>query len=1579
MIYRWIHTVWRAFTWLATLLFSILLVASLLLFGLFQLPQSKQWLAGEVERQLTTQFQGTFRIERISGIPPFHLTLHDIRVTLPESEVPVLASESARLALRPWNLIRQRVTFQQIHLEAPEMHLRMMEDHGLNLSHAFSNRQPVQPADSIDRPLIQTTWEWIAPRITMESGSIHTMVPDDATAAHPLRWLPATGLEASFYLEITDEQRFLEIDHLRALFADERLGPIQLRGQIFSDSQFMELNGFELSSRDSRIRWSLDASPVDLAKDEWQSQLREAVWRIRIDEATMPGERLQRLWNRWPITESMVEFSLQGEGTADQFYVDRITSNVGKSSLIAGAVLEFPLDSTSRWEASIRNLLLSSEEADQLGHIQTPVGEMDPSALSGTRVTGQLSGTRQTLSLDLETETLDGRLTLDGQLGFGDSPTYGLSLQADSLQYAPLFPDQIRQGELNGALSLQGEGYPDRVGHGELTLDLQQSQWNQIPIEVASTEIQWENGKWTYQSLLRTDRSSSQIQGELARIGDHWASRMEGTTTGLDLTRWVVLPIAPVTHLDMEFDTSLEWREWTDLSGRIGLHVRSATVNGERLNRHQFFADLDPVTDGQDRQLRLTSSLLDAELTGTIEPDNLLQSARYWDAYLQERVHEEIRMTEAADQPSIAPPDPVRLELRMDIKDLNPLQAYFPNFPAIQTRGRISLSLESSPDRMLLTGSASDTELQYRDLRLTRPDLSLTASFQHDTPLREYAAVDLRILAEDSHWGDRRLGRHFSNLSVRNDTVMVHQTQMDGEFLHGWDMTLLATLSEGSIDAELRQLYMNLESVEWIHDGVARLRYDDRHVLDVQGFALESNEQRIAMDGRYSNYQEDEVRYEVENLDLSLLSDALDERVRFSGRLNGEFVTSMLTRDARLGGAFTIRDGHLMNRPVGLVTIESNYHPAGEHFDTRIEVRTDPEEHAAYLESNNGIGNHLLLDGNVSLPSLSNPGEEFFYFDADLREIDTWIASVIVPKIIEESEGRTSGWGFVSGSLENINFRGQFDIDQVLVTPTFINTRYRTNGRLVFDRHEGLRFDRLDLLDSRGGTGRLSGTVDLDNFSRTNIMDLTLDLDNLVFMNNPYNPEVPFYATTRGTGQARITGTNFNPFLRTSEPIIISSGSRISLPLLEETELQRNHNFIQFVEEFDLSSQASLADAPATPVREESETLTFAERFTLDLQFVARDPVTFQLVFDPVTNEVLNAQGTGQVRLSLEDQTLNVFGRMNIVGGDYQFVAGDIISRRFQLQEGGSILWEGDPTDARLNVEAIYRSRPDLTSLLTTATSNQLQGARRVPVDLVLTIGGTLSELENDFYFQTPSNIEGTLDPTLLTQMSALNRNEEEKVIQATSLLLSGNFIPLASSSSEGGTGTALRESLSSGTVVNPLITGQVINPLLSDQINSLLRSDMAVDIDFNLTPYNQVDLGVALRLYDDRLIFRRDGQITGPYSDIGDLGATWVINNTFALTAFHRQDPSMAGTGAADTRQVQEMNGVGVEARVQYNTWQELGRRIRSTWNRLWGREEENNENPSTDTDESRVSSDARLQDMSRDLHPRVQSGWNE
>src|SRR5690625_6905735 len=98
-------------------------------------------------------------------------------------------------------------------------------------------------------------------------------------------------------------------------------------------------------------------------------------------------------------------------------------------------------------------------------------------------------------------------------------------------------------------------------------------------------------------------------------------------------------------------------------------------------------------------------------------------------------------------------------------------------------------------------------------------------------------------------------------------------------------------------------------------------------------------------------------------------------------------------------------------------------------------------------------------------------------------------------------------------------------------------------------------------------------------------------------------------------------------------------------------------------------------------------------------------------------------------------------------------------------------------------------------------------------------------------------------------------------------------------------------------------------------------------------------NIGVTFLLLYDRNILQREGQITGEQSEIGDLGATYRINRTFSVTAFHRQDPTLSYTSGVNTRQSQEMNGIGLEAQVQFNTWKHLRERVSDAVRRLFGK----------------------------------------
>ena len=269
----------------------------------------------------------------------------------------------------------------------------------------------------------------------------------------------------------------------------------------------------------------------------------------------------------------------------------------------------------------------------------------------------------------------------------------------------------------------------------------------------------------------------------------------------------------------------------------------------------------------------------------------------------------------------------------------------------------------------------------------------------------------------------------------------------------------------------------------------------------------------------------------------------------------------------------------------------------------------------------------------------------------------------------------------------------------------------------------------------------------------------------------------------------------------------------------------------------------------------------------------------------------------------------------------------------------------------------MFSARPDIQTLTSVRTERDPSTVQRVPIDLVLNIGGSLSSIQNNFFFRLPNNFESRQNSTLLAQINALNQNEEEKLLQATSFLLLEDFIP--SNSSVGGAGS-LTDNLSSNAgaaVLNPLLSSQVISPLLSNQINSLLRSDLStLDVDFSLNTYNQIDLGVALRLYNDKIILRRDGQITGAQSNIGDLGATYRINRTLSVSAFHRQDPTFNGNeGGQQTQQTQDINGIGIETTYGFNSWNEFFKKLAIPFRKIFGIKEnkdvasnEQEENPS-------------------------------
>lgn len=1534
----------------------MLSVLLLLTIGVLQLPQSKEYITGELESVFNRNYNGELVIGQIDGFLPFSATIKDVNFTLSDDSLnSVLRFDEASVKISWWQLLQQNVEVTSFDVSKPIANISKI-DSELNIGRLFTrSNQANQTVENQENPafFIQNL-SFFVPEISVSGGSAFIdntiQIPENTGLKTPLE---AENIDIDVFIEVSEEQLFFELSQFRADLPGTPYDELEMRGQFYNDGEYFELNRFEVRTNIGSADFSFEAIPVDVRKNNFKNQFLEADYSFEITRSSLSTDLIQQFLPGYPSFKENLILELQSEGNASQYFIDRFQANMGESAVLISAEANDIFNTSASIEARLDNVVIHPNELTWASENYFN-NSIDLEKYQLSTIRGEMKASRRFIEADFLAQTEAGSVQLDGALDFVNKTAYNFNFEVDSLDITPFVGDSIRNSQLQGGIALHGTGFGEDAEFVSM-LNLNRS-------VILGTGVDQFEALFTYiDQTLNYDITGSDAELMVTSSGNYRdqdnvrAFTAEGRVQNFDIKKYVPGFYAESTNFSGSFSTNLQGSSINDVEGRVSFEIDESTIDRDTLRAHQFYADISDFTS--DRRIRFTSSFFDGEISGTLRPTPLREMQNYWSVFFNERIQRELKLLPdslVAQSPVdslLKNPESVHLDFDMAIKDLSLLRKYFPNLPQIESNAQFKSSITATSERFLVTGNLFDSQMQYGSYSAEALNTDFTASFNHNNTFKKSATVDVRVNSGNAQINSINLKESEFLLSMRDDSIrIIHFAERLEDDL-SVDLNLYGLLDDDIISVSLENLSIGTSAYRWESSGIPEFNYRSNNKISVSEFVMVSDSDFIRIDGTFSDNIEDQVFYEIQNFDLQRVSDLIPGRVNFSGILNGDFQTRTLTEIPVFQGNFEINNAMLQNRTIGDVSFSSELNQGKERFDTSVRVYTDPEKYGSYVSENSGIGQDLRLDGFFRLPNDNlSENDKLFEFNADLSQIDMWIVSVIVPNIVSEMEGSGTGSGTLSGNLNDFDFNSRFNVAQATGTPAFTDVEYDLSGELTFNKSEGLIFEEVRMQDSEGGTGVLTGYVDLNDFLPTKFINIRLSLNDLQFLDTTADPDIPFYGSIFGTGEAEIVGTNISPVLRTIGPVRISPNSVMSIPLEPETEIEQERSFIEFVQSFDGPYWGtSQSDDENGNGNGEDEELTFLQRFTMDMQFEADDPFTVRMIFDEVTSDILTADGTGQMRILLEDQDVSLFGRYNIASGNYQFVSGDIFTRRFSLEQGGTISWSGDLIDADLDVTAVYRARPNISTLLSgPAAGAAIDASQRVPVELVLVIGGTINQVENDFFFRMPTGIEGVSDPTITAQINNLNQNEDEKLIQATSILISGNFLPSTQAQ-----GLGITESFSSAAVVSPFVTSQIINPLLSNQINSLLRSDITFDIDFNLNQFNEVDLGVALRLFDDRIILRREGQITGEQSDIGDIGATYRINRTFSVTAFHRQDPTLSYTSNVESRQSQEMNGVGLEAQVQFNTWQNLRARIAGAFRKLVGI---NNDNEAENTDQEEI-----------------------
>lgn len=1508
---KWMTSLRKLFGWLAIVLVLGAVVTIPAAYVWIQSGWGKGWIANRIQQAYNSRLSSQLHIGSIEGRLPVRVVLNDVYVTLdvdPQRSDTVAKVDRVVMSLRFWDLLYGQVQITGLRIHEPQVDIVRLPDSSLSIARAF---EPKLPPDVPSAVFLPENLDLYAPIVAIHNGTIvfgeGVQGQRNGQVVVPAR---IDSIEARLFIEMNRDQRFIDLGTLTARSSGAWIDRLALSGQFFSDSRYTEAKRLQLQTGKSTMSADFVMEGLDINRKGWTEKLDSASYSIKLDKTSLHPDDAAPWMQRFPGLEQPVALSLEAKGSASDMVVDFVDIIHNGTRLTAsGELFNIFDDSPFRYEADVSTLTADFRDlAVFLPQADTTVIR----ALSEISVAGSMNGTLDTLSAQVVVSSPAGAVDVSGGISRDGGGTYRLTVGGQNVDLGAWPTVQTPATNLNIYAFIEGRGF-DRSASLALTTSLENSVVRGIYVDTLRMVGSLTDNMVRSRLTLASEAGRLSANGNARLFVNDPEYHVVGSVERLNLASFRRDTILPVTDLTADFSLDLFGADMSELYGRVSIDGEESMVGGTEYPPIQAYADLSEPT-GNSRSFRLTSSFLDAVVTGNLVPDNIRRQFEYWSTEIKRQVETEVfkmRDVPLARRNAI-PEEAVSLQYNLSIKQIQTLRRLLPNLPDFETSARVEGTVLADRDRMLLDVTIVDDSVRVNDIMAKDMDVRLTMALQHGLDLGDTGNVQMV-----SNIGMLQIGRlDMENIQTRasllSDTIFVSQNIANiGEGARS-TYSVEATLQDSTVSVAFPTFFLGNNQYSWRASGVPRLQILPGGRIDFTDFRIENANQSVVVKGIYSEDPADMLELDLADVDLKRISELVKIRFAFEGIVNGMLQTRSLRTQTNIEGHLDIEAFAINDRVVGDIRLDSEYNPGLRRFDTIINIKTDSLKYAEYFQRNNGIGQDIELVGYLAPRNLNEDLDHLFNFDVHLNEVDLWIIRFLLMDVFTEIEGKASGFGNIRGDVGDFVYDAEFEVEDAHVIPVFLNTNYTLNGGITFNNDDGLVFNNIRVSDDKRGSGVLSGAVDMNDFKPEKYLDLRLRLNRLEFLNNSYDPDIPFYGRVSGSGDIRLFGPSTKLFLQTLRPITVTPNSKLIIPLLDETAINQQTNFIRFVNEF-FEQNVPLAERPTSggPTTT-TQGRTFYDIFQLDLQFNMPQDAAIEFIFDPVTNEYLTTRGTGSVRITLENANLGMFGTFDIDRGEYNFVGGDIFSKKFKIRQGGQVIWDGIAQDPRIEVTAFFSARPNLSPL---GTGRDV----RAPIDLILNLNGRIGSLENDFFFAYPTT---NFDQGLTASELNILNGEDQKLLQATSLLITGNFLPV---NTGGQTDVNLQNKM----------TQAGIGQLLSSQINHLLNSSLSnFDFDLNLTGFDQADLGIGLRLFDDRLELRRDGTIVGDQTNIGDLAATYRINRFLSVEIFHRQDINST-RGLSQEGTVDRVNGIGIQYQVEFSAWKKF---LSDIWRVLTG-----------------------------------------
>jgi translocation and assembly module TamB len=559
--------------------------------------------------------------------------------------------------------------------------------------------------------------------------------------------------------------------------------------------------------------------------------------------------------------------------------------------------------------------------------------------------------------------------------------------------------------------------------------------------------------------------------------------------------------------------------------------------------------------------------------------------------------------------------------------------------------------------------------------------------------------------------------------------------------------------------------------------------------------------------------------------------------------------TDTALAEGTLNGTFTLLGRGAFISEASLTALKIKSHAVG---DLTLAAKNISASQIALEAKLTGEGNNLSVSGTVTpqqnesamdlkinIQSLSMSGIEGFSFGQ-----------------LHASSGVINGDFTCMGSFSHPKLEGAMHFTDVRTTPAILNSPVTLKNEMIRLEGNAIRFSSFTIRDSRDETAQLDGSITFSDLSNPSY-DLSFTSNHFMVMNAEQTSGQNYFGTVVLDSRIKMTGSVSSAKIIAS--VKLDEGSRLGIAI-PETRLtaDRGEGVVEF-------TNAGLDPILNENTTKENQKSTFRNlEVTADIQ-VDKD-ASLKIIVDPASGDSLVVKGDAALSFTLDQGgTMSLTGRYELLEGSYLVSLQDLVKKRFVIEKGSTISWNGDPMDADVDMRAIYTVRTSPIDLV----ANQLTGAadaernkfkERIPFEVVLKLKGELLKPDIAFEIQLPQENRGAMGGAVNAKLSQLNEDESELNKQVFALLVLNRFVqedPLASESGSGAEG----------------IARQSVGRFLSQQLNQWSsRHISGVELNFDVESYDdystgqsegrtQVDIGLK-KQFNDRFSVQVGGSV---------------------------------------------------------------------------------------------------------------------